>query len=186
MEVEISLMPYPKFLIAEDFIRCLNPGEYGREFNLKDNPISKGLLVKEHYQQVEQALSAALLIRYGKIIECVSFYDHTAEELKDFHPLAEVVTELEKQLDLITKGAYGIKVEELKPNYCGNRHYWNYDYLLKGLAFDINLLKERKYYERNSFYARRGVPRITTIGKRVVDRVMLLVWQMDNEPLAPK
>ena len=44
---------------------------------------------------------------------------------------------------------------------------------------EINALKEKRYYE-NEIHHRPGVPRIETVGRRLVDRIVDLVWRMDN------
>ena len=65
---------------------------------------SAGLLVKDHYKEVEAALYLSWLIRQGKTVETISAYYHTDDDLKDAPTLEKILPALEKQLDLLSEG----------------------------------------------------------------------------------
>ena len=46
----------------------------------------------------------------------------------------------------------------------------------------IKKLREGKYHGSDSprYEGRRGIPRIETVGKRLVDAIVALIWKMDN------
>lgn len=52
--------------------------------------------------------------------------------------------------------------------------------LTEDIWVEINTLKEKRYYE-NKIHHHPGIPRIETVGKRLVDKIMDLVWRMDND-----
>ena len=141
---------------------------------------SVGLLVKGHYKEVEAALYLSWLIRQGKTVETISAYYHTDDDLKDAPTLEKILPALEEQLDLLSEGAYS--------NYVAARQNQNWravdDYRywqeIQDIWSEIDVLRSRRYYE-NEIYHRPGIPRIETIGKRLVDAVMDLVWRLDND-----
>ena len=141
---------------------------------------SAGLLVKGHYKEVEAALYLSWLIRQGKTVETISAYYHTDDDLKDAPTLEKILLALEEQLDLLSEGAYS--------NYVAARQNQNWravdDYRywqeIQDIWSEIDALRSRRYYE-NEIYHRPGIPRIETIGKRLVDAVMDLVWRLDND-----
>ena len=141
---------------------------------------SAGLLVKSHYKEIEASLYLSWLIREGKTVESISAYFHTDEDLKDAPPLEKVVGALEHQLDLLTDGEYSVVVEILK-NHNGSdldqHKYWGE---IQDIWWEIKHFQEGNYYE-HPVRGRRGLPRITTIGERLLDMVMDFIWKMDND-----
>ena len=158
------------YVIAEDSIT---------HYFLSKSETSCGLLVKKHYDDIERALHIAWYIREGKCHESVSAYWHKEEDLEDSIHLEPLVKALEEQVDLFTEGAYR-QLMTAKEN--GDREsedqnrYWRE---IQEIWAEINALKERRYYE-NEIHHRPGVPRIETVGRRLVDRIVDLVWRMDN------
>ena len=87
---------------------------------------------------------------------------------------------IEKHLDLFTEGEYQKCVaahEKQDWNLMEENRYWRE---LQEIWSEINTLKEKRYYE-NEIHHHPGVPRIETVGKRLVNRIMDLVWRMDND-----
>ena len=158
------------YVIAEDSIT---------HYFLSKSETSCGLLVKKHYDDIERALHIAWYIREGKCHESVSAYWHKEEDLEDSIHLEPLVKALEEQVDLFTEGAYR-QLMTAKEN--GDREsedqnrYWRE---IQEVWAEINALKEKRYYE-NEIHHRPGVPRIETVGRRLVDRIVDLVWRMDN------
>lgn len=158
------------YVIAEDSIT---------HYFLSKSETSPGLLVKKHYDDIERALHIARYIREGKCHESVSAYWHKEEDLEDSIHLEPLVKALEEQVDLFTEGAYR-QLMTAKEN--GDREsedqnrYWRE---IQEIWAEINALKEKRYYE-NEIHHRPGVPRIETVGRRLVDRIVDLVWRMDN------
>jgi hypothetical protein len=158
------------YVIAEDSIT---------HYFLSKSETSPGLLVKKHYDDIERALHIAWYIREGKCHESVSAYWHKEEDLEDSIHLEPLVKALEEQVDLFTEGAYR-QLMTAKEN--GDREsedqnrYWRE---IQEILAEINALKEKRYYE-NEIHHRPGVPRIETVGRRLVDRIVDLVWRMDN------
>ena len=158
------------YVIAEDSIT---------HYFLSKSETSCGLLVKKHYDDIERALHIAWYIREGKCHESVSAYWHKEEDLEDSIHLEPLVKALEEQVDLFTEGAYR-QLMTAKEN--GDREsedqnrYWRE---IQEIWAEINALKEKRYYE-NEIHHRPGVPRIETVGRRLVDRIVDLVWRMDN------
>ena len=87
---------------------------------------------------------------------------------------------IEKHLDLFTEGGYQKYVaahEKQDWKLMEENRYWRE---VQEIWSEINTLKEKRYYE-NEIHHHPGVPRIETVGKRLVDRIMDLVWRMDND-----
>ena len=147
-------------------------------FNLHET--SKGLIVKSHFQEIHRALYTAWILREGKTVESISAYYHKEEDLKDAPSLETVVKAMEHQVDLFTEGAYGKYAEARKnENHRGisENRYWRE---IQDIYTDASALKEGRYYE-NKIHHRPGVPRIETIGKRLVDAIVDLAWKMDSD-----
>ena len=159
------------FIIAEDSITH-------HFFSIDET--SPGLLVKKHYKEIERALYSAWVLREGKCYESIAAYWHKENDLKDAPHLEKVVAAIEKHLDLFTEGGYEKYVAaHEKQDWAlmeGNR-YWRE---VQDIWSEISTLKEGRYYE-NEIHHRPGVPRIETVGKRLVDKIMDLVWRMDND-----
>ena len=80
-------------------------------------------------------------------------------------------------MDLFTEGDYQ-KYTDLRENWKALKEirYWHE---IQEIWSQVNFLREGRYYE-NEIHHYPGIPRIETIGKRLVDQVMDLVWRMDN------
>lgn len=159
------------FIIAEDSITH-------HFFSIDET--SPGLLVKKHYSEVEKALYAAWFLREGKCYESIEAYWHEEKDLKDALHLETILSALEKQMDLLMDGEYGKHVaahEKQDWKLMEENRYWRE---VQDIWSEINTLKEGRYYE-NEIHHRPGVPRIETVGKRLVDKIMDLVWRMDND-----
>ena len=143
--------------------------------------ISKGLLVSRHFQDVEKALFCARTLREGKCYEAISAWYHTEDDLKDAPHLEKVLNALEEQINLFTDGEYGkYKAAKDAGQHDGSFKYWS---SYQDIYFFIADLREGKYHGSGSlkYEGRRGIPRIETTGKRIVDAVMDLIWRMDND-----
>ena len=141
---------------------------------------SPALLVKKHYTEIERALYSAWFLREGKCYESIAAYMHEEKDLEDAPHLEKVIAMLEKQVELFTEGEYGKYVaghEAQDWKLIGDNRYWRE---VQDIWVEIDALKEGRYYE-NEIHHRPGVPWIETIGKRLVDKVMDLVWRMDND-----
>lgn len=159
------------YIISEDAIT---------HYFFQKEETSPGLLVKSHYKEIEGALYLSWLLREGKTVESISAYYHTEDDLKDAPPLEKILPALEKQIDLLTDGEYMKYVDAREKKdwkTIDNYRYWRE---IQDIWGEINALREKRYYE-NEIHHRPGVPRIETIGKRLVDEVMDLVWKLDNE-----
>ena len=157
-------------ILAEDSIT---------HYFLSKSETSPGLLVKKHYDDIERALHIAWYIREGKCHESVSAYWHKEEDLEDSIHLEPLVKALEEQVNLLTEGVYEQYVasqEHLSWEFMQENRYWQE---VQEVWAEINALKEKRYYE-NEIHHRPGVPRIETVGRRLVDRIVDLVWRMDN------
>ena len=140
---------------------------------------SAGLLVKGHYKEVEAALYLSWLIRQGKTVETISAYYHTDDDLKDALTLEKILPALEEQLDLLSECAYSNYVAARQNQTWRAVDDYRYWQEIQDIWSEIDTLRSRRYYE-NEVYHRPGIPRIETIGKRLVDAVMDLVWRLDN------
>ena len=141
---------------------------------------SPGLLVKKHYTEVERALYSAWFLREGKCYESIAAYMHDEKDLEDAPHLEKVIAMLEKQVELFTEGEYGkyVAAHEKKDwSLIEKNRYWRE---VQDIWVEINTLREGRYYE-NEIHHHPGIPRIETVGKRLVDKIMDLVWRMDND-----
>ena len=159
------------FIIAEDSITH-------HFFSIDET--SPGLLVKKHYKKIERALYSAWFLREGKCYESIEAYWHDEKDLEDAPHLEKVIAAIEKQVELFTEGEYGkyVAAHEKKDwALIEKNRYWRE---VQDIWSEINTLKKGRYYE-NEIHHRPGVPRIETVGKRLVDKIMDLVWRMDND-----
>lgn len=141
---------------------------------------SPGLLVKKHYKEIERALYSAWFLREGKCYESIAAYMHDEKDLEEAPHLEKVIAAIEKQVELFTEGEYGKYVaahEKQDWKLMEQNRYWRE---VQDVWVEIDALKNGRYYE-NKIHHHPGVPRIETIGKRLVDKVMDLVWRMDND-----
>ena len=143
--------------------------------------ISKGLLVKRHFKEAELSLYTAWVLREGKCYEAIAAWYHKEEDLKDAPHLEKVLHAMEEQLDRLTDGEYS-KYATAKDAGEDNLSfkYWSD---LQDIYFFIKDLREGKYHGSGSlrYEGRRGIPRIETAGRRLVDSIMGLIWKMDND-----
>lgn len=166
------------YTISED--RITRQGIHGEQ-------ISKGLLVKDHFQDAELSLYTAWVLREGKCYEARTAWLHTEEELKGLPHLEKVLNAMEDQLDKLTDGEYSSTVDMLKqdhPSLDGHK-YWSE---IQDVWWEIKGLREGKYYRSKSmkYEGRRGIPRIETTGGRLVDAIVDLIWKMDNGVAGPE
>ena len=159
------------FIIAEDSIT---------HYFFSIDETSPGLLVKKHYTEIERALYSAWFLREGKCYESIAAYMHDEKDLEDAPHLEKVVAAIEKQVDLFTEGEYekyvaGHEAQDWK--LIGDNRYWRE---VQDIWVEIDALKNGRYYE-NEIHHHPGIPRIETVGKRLVDKIMDLVWRMDND-----
>ena len=142
--------------------------------SFRGSRISKGILMKKHYKESELALYTAWVLREGRCYEAKQAWYHTEEDLKDAPHL--------DQLNKVTDGEYSSTVESLQQDHpdIGNRMYWSE---IQDIWWEIKNLREGKYHGSDSprYEGRRGIPRIETTGKRLVDAIVALIWKMDNE-----
>lgn len=141
---------------------------------------SAGLLVKNHYKEIEASLCLSWLIRQGKTVESISAYFHTDEDLKDAPPLEKLLPALEESIDSFTEGAYQNHITARENQDWRTMNDYRYWQEVQDIWSEIRDLRERRYYE-NEIHHRPGVPRIETIGKRLVDAIIDLVWKLDND-----
>ena len=136
-------------------------------FFLNKHETSKGLLVKNYYQEIERALYCAWCLREGKAYESIVYY---RDDPKDALRLETVIEAMEQQIDLFTDGEYSAEGEV-------KSRYWHE---IQHIHQDVMVLKNGRYYE-NELHHRPGIPRIETVGRRLVDAIMDLVWRMDDD-----
>lgn len=94
--------------------------------------------------------------------------------------MEKILPALEKQLDLLSEGAYSNYVTARQNQNWQAMDDYRYWQEIQDIWSEIDALRSRRYYE-NEIYHRPGIPRIETIGKRLVDAVMDLVWRLDND-----
>ncbi len=148
--------------------------------SISGTQISKGLLVKSHFQEAELSLYTAWVLREGKCYEAIAAWYHKEEDLKDAPHLEKVLHAMEEQLDRLTDGEYS-KYATAKDAGEDNLSfkYWSD---LQDIYFFIHDLYEGKYHGSGSlrYEGRRGIPRIETTGRKLVDAIVELIWKMDN------
>ena len=149
--------------------------------SISGTQISKGLLVKRHFKEAELSLYTAWVLREGKCYEAISAWYHKEEDLKDAPHLDKILHAMEEQLDRLTDGEYSAVVELLKQDHpdLDGHDYWSE---IQDIWWEVKNLREGKYHGSGSprYEGRRGIPRIETTGKRLVDTIMELIWKMDN------
>lgn len=138
---------------------------------------SKGLLVRNYYKSVVTALKITEFMSEDNVYESVADFWHEEDELEKAPHLDTVLAALEEQLNIITCGVYKTAADD---DHSHDRS--KYADELRHIAWEINSLKAGRYYEADNprFGHQRGIPRISTVGKKLCDRIMELVWKMDN------
>ena len=148
----------------------------------KDETVSKGFLVTKHYKEVEASLWIANLLKEGKTYESITAFYHEESDLKDAPHLAQCLDPLEHQLNLMTDGEYEVVVTVLQDDKHSWRDLDDHEYWgeIQDIWLEIKNLRDGRYYE-NEIFHRPGIPRIQTTGDRLVEKIMDLVWKMDND-----
>ena len=173
--VETSLQGL--FVVTEESIH---------HYDQKNESESKGLLVRSHFDDVYKTLWVANLIKEGNVFESKFRYGEKPDESSDKSPprLVVCLDALEKLLSRTTDGEYETAVgllgrEKNTPAELNKHKYWGE---IQDIFWYIKELREGKYVESESlrYKGRRGIPRITTTGRRLVDSIMDLFWKMDS------
>ena len=152
MTLQISTDWNGTYTVCEDSIT---------RYNLKGRQVSPGLLVKEHYTQVQEILHLLTLLERGKCYESMEPYWHDEAEYEGVLHLSEILTKLDEQFALL----------KLPEKYQSG--LYEIEYLMK-------TLREGRYYE-NKIHHHPGIPRIETLGKRLMDASIDMIWRMDNK-----
>lgn len=146
--------------------------------------VSKGLLVKTHYKEIRAVFFIAGILKNGKTYESISAFYHEDKDLEKAPHMIECLDPLEHQLNLMTDGDYDAVVEIVKAEERDHDAFWKHKYAieLQDIYYHIADLRDGRYYETESirYKGRRGIPRITTVGERIYDELVDLVWRMDN------
>ncbi len=171
MPFKIDTQTKGVFLISEESITRLF---------FQSSKTSKGLLVTKHYQEIHRALYCAWILRESKCYESIAAYYHKDEDLKDAPPLEKIIPAMERQVDLLSDGAYNKYADFQKTKDWTFIHSYRYWREIQDIWVEIDALKSGRYYE-NKLHHRPGVPRIETIGQRLVDAIVNLVWRLDSE-----
>lgn len=143
---------------------------------------SKGLLTKDHYNEVEASLGIAGILKDGQTQESIISYYHEDKDLEGKPTLAKCLDALEEQLNLMTDGEYEVVVTVLQDDKHSWRDLDDHEYWgeIQDIWLEIKNLRDGRYYE-NEIFHRPGIPRIQTTGDRLVEKIMDLVWKMDND-----
>ena len=140
--------------------------------NLKE--VSKGLLVSRHFTSVQRALFTAFFLAEGNCYE--SLQSRGVEPDENVPRLLAVLDAMEWQVNSFTDGEY----KKFTETYDAHRtvtayHLWHE---MENVFMLINDLRVGRYNEKTSH---RRIPLIETIGRKLVDSIMDLVWHLDNE-----
>ena len=138
------------------------------------NEVSKGLLISRHFTPVQRALFTAYFLAEGNCYE--SLLSRGVEPDEDTPRLSAVLDAMEWQINSFTDGEY----KKFTETYDAHRtvtayHLWHEIEKVLLLIMD---LRTGRYNERTSH---RRIPLIETIGRKLVDSIMDLVWHLDNE-----
>lgn len=139
---------------------------------------SRGLLTQKHYKEVEASLDIAGILKNGQTQESIKSYYHEDKDLEGKPTLVKCLDALENQLNLMTDGEYNAVVSEMKSGH----YFYDYKYLdeVQRIWGEIENLRDGRYYE-NEIFHRPGIPRIETTGARIVEKIMDLIWKLDND-----
>lgn len=142
--------------------------------------ISKGRMLKNHYEDAEGALYCAWILSEGKCRESVAAFYHTEEDLEKAPSLELVLDALERMLDKLTDQDYGQVAAAVESDKRYEVDDIRHASELMDIYYYISELRDGRYYENEERYGgRRGIPRISTTGRRLLDTIMDLVWRMD-------
>ena len=158
-----------------------------RRFDQKGESESLGLLVRNHYDEVQKTLWVANIIKEGGAFESRVRYFPEPDDppLENAPRLAVCLDALERLLSQATDGEYKAVVTVLnRPDIShaelDEHKYWGE---IQDIYWYIKELREGKYHESNApqYKDRRGIPKISTTGRRLVDRIMDMFWKMDGD-----
>ena len=139
--------------------------------------VSKGLLVMKHYKEVEAVLRISNFLKEGRTYESITAYYYEEKDIQDAPCLAQCLDPLENQLNLMTDGEYNAVVSSLENRGSLEYKYWGE---IQNVWQEIKQLRASRFYE-NEIFHRPGIPRIETIGGRLVEKNMDLIWKIDND-----
>lgn len=157
-------------------------------FLLNDTETSCGLLVTRHCPAIEKTFQITDLMSRDLVYESVAYYWHEDSELEEAPHLIDELDMLEDQLNIFTDGAYkviaGILAKGDTTTHKDREQLGKYKYLeeINSIWWEIFQLRDGRYYETSSliYKGQRGIPRISTVGRRLTDRIIELVWKMDS------
>ena len=152
---------------------------------VNNEEVSKGLLVKKHYKEVRSVLWIAGLLKDGKTYESISAFYHEEKDLENAPHMIECLDPLECQLSLLTDGDYTEIAEIIKSDNPNRSALFDYKYIveLQNIYYHIADLRDGRFYETDDirYTGRCGIPRITTVGEKIYDELIDLIWRMDND-----
>ena len=157
-----------------------------KRFDQTGESESQGLLVRAQYDNVYKTLWVANVLKAGEVFESGASYspEHGVSQPKQTPKLAVCLQALEHLLSRTTSGEYDAVIdilnqEKKSPAELDRHKYWGE---IQDIYWHVEELREGKYHESDSvkYTGRRGIPRISTIGRRLVDEIMDLFWKMDS------
>ena len=178
MEFQYQTDKYGLFTVSEQGIS---------RFFFEQSFSSQGLVVKKYFSDVEAAFYTAGYLRERKILEAYSYEE--LEELSStegLRALKDVIKDLETQMNRFTqrewKRVARLFYEMVRYNVRGNAqdlasHHYLTEY--KNLWLLIQQLKDGKYNE-NSQFKSRGYASISTMGNRLTEDMLYLLWRLDG------
>lgn len=152
---------------------------------------SSGLLVKDHFEPVCGVLYLAHLLKDNEVKESIDMYFMGEEEKKKYDAaptLENVLDALDKQLSQLTDGEFDAYYEDCRARHDGIEHssvFHNrlpFEMQMQNIFWNILDLREGRYHGSKNirYQARRGIPRIETIGEKLYTELLDLIWRMDN------
>ena len=135
---------------------------------------SKGLLVSRHFTPVQRALFTAYFLAEGNCYE--SLQSRGVKPDENVPRLLAVLDTMEWQINSFTDGKY----KKFTETYDAHRtvrayHLW---YEMERVFLLVRDLRTGRYNGKTSH---RRIPLIETVGRKLVDSIMDLVWHLDNE-----
>ena len=155
-------------------------------YDRKGESESQGLLVRKHYDEIQNALLVAGIMKEGSTFESLARYAMSPDDLPEKAPrLDTCLAALERMVSLMTEGEYDEVVNmlsaETRPaaSELEKHKYWGE---MQEIYWHIKELREGKYIESDSlrYKGRRGIPRLSTTGARIFDAIVDMVWKMDG------
>ena len=166
-------------------------GESITRYGLKSEETSPGNLVKDHFEAVFGVLYLTHLLKDSEVKESIAMYWMGDEEKKKYEEaptLEKVLDALEKQISILTDGAYDAYYEDCRKRHDGeierggNFAHLPYEMKMQDIFWDILDLREGRYHRSGNprYEGRRGIPKIETIGERLYAELLDLIWRMDH------